>query len=456
MNTSPAEIFDVAVVGARCAGAPLATLLAREGINVALIEQSTFPSETLSSHIFEADGLAILSRLGVIDKLGAVGAPMVNRTDTRVEDVRMVIPWPQAPGDIGGVASIRRGRLDPVLADAAERAGASVFMSTKAVSLPARNGRIGGLRVADPSSERELRARLVVGADGRSSTVARLAGARKYNVTANQRALYWAYFEGAQMGAEPTFVSHRWGDRWVLGIPTDGGLYQVLIWPELGDRERLRADLEGTFMEHALRCEPVARAIAGARRVDRIVGAVSWEGYFREAAGPGWVLVGDAGHFKDPAPGRGISDALLQAEALSSAIAGGLEGSDDDLDDAMTRWGRWRDDEFAEHYWLASDLGAAGKLPAVLPEVFRALQAKGRADLFFDLLNHRAEPSKVLSPPRLLGATARALLRHRRPWVLGEVAALGAQDMRRRKLNRRPEYAPHSGSAQPAGGTGGS
>ncbi len=442
--------FDVVVVGARCAGSPLATLLAREGITVALIEQASFPSATLSSHIFEADGLAVLNRLGVIDRLQAAGAPMVNRVDFRVEDVHTVVPWPRESGDVGGLASVRRRVLDTVLADAAEQAGASVCMSTKAVGLLKDEGRVSGLRVADPTGEFELRARLVVGADGRSSTVARLAGARKYNVTANQRALYWAYFEAADMGSEPTFVSHRWGDRFLLGIPIDGGLYQVLVWPEFSERARLRADLEGTFMEQARSCEPIAKAIAGARRVDKIVGAVRWECYFRDAAGPGWVLAGDAGHFKDPAPGRGISDALHQAEALSAAIAVGLAGSDERLDEAMTRWGRWRDDEFAEHYWLASDLGAAGELPAVLPEVFRALHAKGRADVFFNLINHRAKPSKVLTPRRILGATLRALYRHRRPRVLAEVATLGAQDRRRRKLNRHPEYAAHEPSFEPA------
>ena len=75
-------------------------------------------------------------------------------------------------------------------------------------------------------------AHLVVGADGRNSTVARLTGARRYNVVPNKRALFWGFFENARMG-EPTFVFHRWADRMVQACPTDRGLYQVGVFVEL-------------------------------------------------------------------------------------------------------------------------------------------------------------------------------------------------------------------------------
>src|ERR671934_1401235 len=107
-----AEQFDVVVVGARCAGAPLAALLARQGVSVALVEQAKFPRDTLSTHLFEADGLAFLDRLGVTDELRATGAPFVGRLDNRTDDFRVVVDWPQAPGDVGGIAAIRRFVLD--------------------------------------------------------------------------------------------------------------------------------------------------------------------------------------------------------------------------------------------------------------------------------------------------------------------------------------------------------
>src|SRR3954453_20961710 len=169
---------DVVIVGARCAGSPLAILLAREGFRVAVVEQAGFPRDTLSSHLFEADGLALLDRLGLTERLRATGAPLREHLDKRTEHFRIQVEWPQRPGDIGGIAGIRRFVLDSILAGAAEEAGAEVQMETKVTGLVDERGRVAGVRVSGPDGEREIGARLVVGADGRSSTVARLCGAR--------------------------------------------------------------------------------------------------------------------------------------------------------------------------------------------------------------------------------------------------------------------------------------
>ena len=444
------EHTDVIVVGARCAGSPLAALLARSDVRVTVLERVTFPKDTLSSHLFEADALAFLDRLGVTERLRATGAPIVTRTDTRIEDVRLAMELPQQPGDIGAIASVRRLLLDPILADAAAQAGAQVRTGAQVTGLIEEHGRVVGVRFLQDDKETELRARLVVGADGRHSTVARLVGARRYNVTPSQRLLFWRFFENAN--PEQAFLSHRWDDRFILGIPSDSGLYQVLLWPELSERERFLADRDATFMDHARLCEPVADALALARPVGKTIGTFHWEGFFREASGPGWVLVGDAGHFKSPAPGRGIGDAFLQAESLSGAIAGALDGPDETLDRATARWGRWREREFAEHYWLAYDLEEAGTVPAVLVELVRRLQQQGQAELFFDVLNHRARPSHVLTPPRVLGASARLLARRgtARGALLAEVGSLGAREARRRWLNARPAYARGEESSEAA------
>jgi flavin-dependent dehydrogenase len=438
-----ADRYDVIVVGARCAGASLAALLARAGVRVAVVERASFPSDTLSSHLFEADALAFLDRLGLIESLGATGAPLVGWTDTRVEDLRLSMALPLRPGDVGGMASVRRSRLDPLLAGAAQESGSELRTATEVTSLLEDRGRVAGVRVKDADGERELRARLVVGADGRHSTIAKLCGARRYNVTPNQRLLYWAFFEGADVGAKPTFLTHRWEERFILGIPSDSGLYQVLLWPEMSELETFRADSAAAFLAHARTCEPIAESLADARQVGKVLGAVRWEGFFREAAGPGWVLSGDAGHFKSPSPGRGIGDAFLQADSLATSILGALGGSDAELDAELARWGRRRDREFAEHYWLAYDFEEPGVVPAVLVEILRALQKQGKAGLFFEVLNHRLRPSQLLTPPRIAGASARLLASGRvdRGALLRKLGALGGQDLRRRWRNRRPAYA---------------
>ena len=449
-----AERFDVVIVGARCAGSPLATLLARQGLSVAVVERATFPRDILSTHIFQAQALAFLQRLGVAEKIRATGAPFVGRVDIRQEDFQYLAATPQQPGDIGGIASVRRTLLDPILADAAAEAGADLRMGTKVTGIVEDQGRVVGVRIASNGSESTLHARMVVGADGRNSTLASIVGARKYNLTPNERFAYWAFFEGGEPDPDPAFVFHRWEDRLVIGTPADSGLYQVILVADLADLPRFRQDLEGSFMDHARSCRPVAQALSGARRVGKFFGMLRWEGFFREPSGRGWVLAGDAGHFKDPTPGQGIQDAFRQADALAQAILRGVSGSDEDLDRTLAAWGRWRDKDAAGHYWLATDMGKAGRVPAVLPEIGRRLAEQGKIDLYIDLFTHRVMPSQVLTPPRVLGATGRLLARpgRDRRALLREVAALVAEDTRRKRLNRRPAYAA-AGVASDAGPT---
>jgi len=448
------DSFDVIVVGARCAGSPLAALLAKRGISVALVEQATFPRDTLSTAYFEARGMAFADSLGLTDRIRQTGAPFVNHNNVRLEDLRYVAPIPQRPGDVGGGVSVRRMLLDPILAEAAAEAGAEVRMATKVTGLLEDGGRVTGVRVTHKGAEASLDARLVVGADGRNSTVARLAGSRKYNLTPNERFAYWSFFEDANPGSEPAFIFHRWGDRVVLGFPCDSGLYQAIVIADLSELPRFRADLEGSFMEYGCSCEPVAEILSGARRVGKFFGMLRWEGFFREPTGPGWVLAGDAGHFKDPTAGQGIQDAFGQADALARAIVKALDGPAGQFDGELAAWGRWRDKDAVEHYWLATDLGNAGLLPAVVPEVYARLLAQGKIGLAIDMFNHRAWPSQVFTPQRVLGATGRLLARRGcdRPALLREVFGLAAQDVRRRRMGRRPVYA-QAGRSLDAGAT---
>jgi flavin-dependent dehydrogenase len=171
-------------------------------------------------------------------------------------------------------------------------------------------------------------------------------------------------------------------------------------------------------------------------------GVLKFECFFRESAGPGWALVGDAGHFKDPAPGQGISDAFRQAEALAPVILGAINDSAAALDAAMKDWARWRDRDAAEHYWLATDFGAAGRAPGVVVEVTRQLYQQGRSAELGDVFQHRAKPSAVFTPPVVLKAVASAMRKPGadRAQILREARALIALDSRRRRQNRNPEF----------------
>ncbi|MFG2562902.1 NAD(P)/FAD-dependent oxidoreductase [Streptomyces sp. NPDC048496] len=437
----PTEDFDVVIVGARCAGSTLGVLLARRGLRVAVLDQAAQIRSTLSSNILQADSLAFLDRLGLMDELRAAGVTPMSHVDMRLEEFRCLAAFPQQDGDVGGAACIRREVLDPVLVGAARAAGAEVRLGTRVVGVVRDGGRVSGVRAVSGGTETVLRARLVVGADGRNSKVAEACGSRMYHVSPGERSYYWTYFEGTDLGERPTFVFHRWGDRHMLGGPADNGLYIVGVSPQQHERESFRADLEGSLHAHAMRCAPIAKALSGATRASRIYGIRRFFGYFREAAGAGWVLLGDAGHFKDPAGGRGIGDAFHQTERLAPAIVAALPETAR-LDRATAEFGTWRDRTYAEYYGLATDLGVAGPIAGVVPRVVRALHAKGKVDGVLDLLSHRASVMDVLTPGRVLGATGKAVLsgRGRRRAAVDELVRLAGTEISRRSAMRRPVY----------------
>ena len=309
------EPFDVVVVGSRCAGAPLATMLARAGLRVCVVDKDRFPSDTPSTHAIQPAGVQVLERIGVLDGLLKLAPPMVRAQmvfDDSVAVVDDVVAITGAP-----VLSVRRITLDEILVNAAAEAGAEVRTDTAVTGLVMDRGRVAGVTTAAG----ELRAPLVVGADGTRSAVAKMVGAKEYHPTANGRVFMWAYYE-----ADPT-NGEMWigkiGDHAYLVTPTDNGLSLVAACPSIDRRNEVRADREAVY-EAGVRGWPELHAgVAGSRREGPVHTMANMHGFFRTSAGPGWALVGDAGHFKDPTPGQGIADALRQSEKLAAAIERG-------------------------------------------------------------------------------------------------------------------------------------
>jgi len=399
------------VVGARCAGSPLAALLAQAGLRVVVIEQARFPRGVLSSNLMEADALDFLRRLGVEPQLRATGVRFLRTADIRLNDVQIKAPFPLRFDDLGGAAFLQRHLLDTILADRAAEVGADVRQGVKLVELLWSGHRVCGVRVRQNGRETDIRARLVVGADGRASSVAYMAGARKYNVLPNQRSYYFTLFEGAAAETEDTFVFHRWGDRMVWGGAADSGLYLVGVSPEEHERDYFRSNAERGLLAHVHSCAPMRDVLHGAKIATKISGILNFDGYFREPTGPGWVLTGDAGHFKDPSIGRGIGDAFAQAETLAGSITAGLDApvrpdGPRGLDDALVRWGQWRDARFEGHYWLANNLGSRGVLPEMVSQTVQQRERTGELGPFFDLFAHRADYDAVFPISRLGAATA--------------------------------------------------
>jgi hypothetical protein len=217
----------------------------------------------------------------------------------------------------------------------------------------------------------------------------------------------WAYFEGV-VGAEDRLRLASVRELTFVASPTDAGLFMAAVCPPLSGKDAFLADRAGGFMAGLATWPELADLMAGAKRVGPIRVVVNWHGYFREAAGPGWVLLGDAGNFKDPSPAQGIADALRQAERLAGAIETGLGGSAG-IDGELRRWWRWRDDDAYEMHWFAADMGAEGPSSPLATQFTRDLAADQEAiEDFLRVLNHQVRPSQFFTPRRVGTAAVRA------------------------------------------------
>ena len=368
MMLKEVQVYDVIIVGARCAGSPTALLLARRGLRVLLVDRAVFPSDSLSTHYIHNSGVAALNRWGLLDRLAATGCPPIRQTTLDVGPLALT----GSPLPADGVADAycpRRTVLDKLLVDAAAEAGAEVREGFVVQGLVWDGDRVVGIRGGRPGGATVTEtARVVVGADGLHSFVARQVQAPTYHERPALTCGYYAYWSGLDCaGIE---VYNRPG-RCLLAFPTHDGLTCLaVVWPH-GEFHAVRADIEGQF-DRALDLAPgLAARVRAGRREERFVGTADTANFFRQPYGPGWALVGDAGYHKDPIIGRGITDGFLDAERLGAALADGLGGSLP-LSDALARYQRERDQASMPLYELTCQRAALTPPP---PEVLGLIAA---------------------------------------------------------------------------------
>ncbi|HET8658029.1 MAG TPA: NAD(P)/FAD-dependent oxidoreductase [Micromonosporaceae bacterium] len=420
--------YDVVIVGARVAGSALALRLARAGARVCVVDRAVFPSPTISTHVLHT--VTPLRELGVLDAVLASGAPLLRETRFLIEGVRLTVPQEHDPG-----LCPRRESLDTTLMAAAAEAGADVRCGVRMLEvLRERGGAVRGVLVEREGGRRvEVCAPVVVGADGRNSAVGRAVGARRYLVTSAPRPAFYSYYEGVT--PPEALVWHRLGDHLVAGAPTDAGLFLTLAQPSPHVSPKLRSDDGQLFAKFVGECSPeLGDLLAGARPVGEVRRMPAYQCYFRESAGDGWALLGDAGHFKDVTPGQGINDALRQAERLAGALLYGLSHPAH-LAGALRAYWVWRDADARGMYWFGFDLGRSGPQPELVVDMLRSISRRPRdLHLLHEVLAHRSDPSKLLSPGRLLSVTAAQLRNGPMPAraALAQMASLAATDLRRR------------------------
>lgn len=307
--------YDVIVVGARCAGSPLAMLLARRGYRTLLVDRATFPSDTVSTHVIHPPGAAALRRWGLLDQVVATGCPPVGRYSFDFGPVTLA----GAPGsaDSPYAYAPRRTLLDKILLDAAGAAGAEIREGYVVEELLFDEGRVSGIRGSSGAVDR---ARVVVGADGRNSVVAKAVQAPAYEEVPPLTVGYYSYWSNLPTD---TFEAYsRPGRGWAV-CPTNDDLTLVVGgWPH-GEMVEHRDSVEEALMEAFAMSPPFLERIRDAKREERLVGATV-PNYFRKPFGEGWALVGDSGYSRDFITAQGITDAFLDAEELARALDEGL------------------------------------------------------------------------------------------------------------------------------------
>lgn len=318
--------YDALVVGARCAGAATAMLLARRGLRVLAIDRGAYGADALSTHALMRGGVLQLARWGLLPYLVAAGTPPIRETSFHYGEENLTIAL--KPGDgVDALYAPRRTVLDALLVDAALEAGARVNHGETLVGLLQEGERVVGAVTLDAAGRRrEIAADIVIGADGIGSSVARLAGAALLRESRHATATVFGYWAGIEA------QGYHW--HYVPGasagaIPTNCGLHCIFVSvpPSRFRGGMHHAPLDG--LEAVLReaAPGLAAQLARGRRASALSLFAGRRGFFRQAAGPGWALVGDAGYFKDPLTAHGITDALRDAELLADAVAEGATHS---------------------------------------------------------------------------------------------------------------------------------
>lgn len=391
------QSFDAIVVGARCAGAPTAMLLAREGHKVLLVDRATFPSDTISTHVIHPLGAERLARWGLLDRLASTGCPPIDRY--AFDFGSLAIEGRPGTSEAPRAYCARRTVLDELLVEAATEAGADVRQGVTVTEVLSDEGRVVGIRgkTRDGTSISE-RAAVVVGADGRRSRVAEAVHPATYNERPPLMAPCYSYWSDLPM--EGVFATYARPHRGFAMAPTHDGLTMIVAgWP-YAERDRLKADLEGSFLELLDLVPEVAARVREAQRAAPFAG-IPTANYFRKPYGPGWALVGDAGYSRDPITAQGISDAFRDAEACASALHA-FFGGERAFEEAMGEYRRARDEAVLPMYEMTCSLATLEPPPEEMQSVLRALPGnQTAADAFVQMNAGTISPAQFFAPEHI-------------------------------------------------------
>jgi flavin-dependent dehydrogenase len=391
-------MYDAIIVGARCAGSPTAMLLARKGYRVLLLDRATFPSDTISTHIIWPLGAARLKHWGLLDEVLASNCPLLHTLTVDLGPFALTGSPPPADG-VSEYLAPRRTVLDKILVDAAAEAGAEVRESSSVEGVMMDDGRVTGVRchTKDRPAVTE-NARIVIGADGRNSLVARAVNAQAYNARPPLACWYYTYWSGVPV--EGVEIYSRPNRAFGL-IPTNDALVCLPVaWPAQ-EFHAYRADIESNYLKTLALAPELAERVRKGTREERFFGTVDLPNYFRKSFGPGWALVGDAGYHKDPITAQGISDAFYAAETLAEALDAGFSGREP-LETALARYEQNRDEAVMAMYEFTCQMAMLEPEPPEMEYLFASLREnQAETDRFMGTIAGTVPIPEFFSPENI-------------------------------------------------------
>jgi 2-polyprenyl-6-methoxyphenol hydroxylase-like FAD-dependent oxidoreductase len=363
------QSFDAIVVGARCGGAPTAMLLARKGYRVLLVDRATFPSDTVSTHFIHAPGVAALERWGLRNALAATGCPPISLYSFDFGPFT-IAGSPRAIDGVDVAYCPRRTVLDTLLVHAAADAGVEVREAFTVDDVLIEDGAVVGITgKARGGSAVAEHARIVIGADGRNSSVAKAVQPEQYNEKPAVGPAFYSYWSGVGSSGFEVAVRERCG---MAAFPTHDDLTLVIVGLTDEDFNAARGDVEPTFLRMVDMAPALGERVRSGTREERFHAASDLAGYFRKPYGAGWALVGDAGYHLHPITAQGITDAFLDAERLSEALdAAFAERST--IDAAMADYQTSRDEHAIAMYEMTFEFAQLDQPPP--PETQQLLGA---------------------------------------------------------------------------------
>jgi 2-polyprenyl-6-methoxyphenol hydroxylase-like FAD-dependent oxidoreductase len=366
--------YDAIVVGARCGGSPTAMLLARKGYRVLMVDRATFPSDTVSTHFIHAPGMAILNRWGLRDTLVATGCPPVTRYAFDFGPFTI----DGSPRPFEGEAAAycpRRTILDKMLVDAAAEAGVEIREGFSVDEVLVEDGAVVGItgKSADGTAVTE-RAKVVIGADGRNSVVAKAVKPEQYNEKPAVGPAYYTYWSGVGSSGFEVYVRENLG---MAAFPTHDDLTLVIVGQTPEVYAESRKDVEGHYLKAIDTAPALAERVHAGAREDRFHTATDLAGYFRKPFGPGWALVGDAAYHLHPITAQGIGDAFSDAERLADGLDASFAGSSS-YEAAMAGYQAARDEAVMPMYEMTFGFATLEPPPPDMQQILGA--AHGNQD----------------------------------------------------------------------------